>query len=93
MSTEATNPVDRGTDLIAVLKEVVSKSGLSLNKIAKESGLSQSQLHRFVSGERTLSLASAAKLFDYFGLRVVVPEASADRYPIPTSASKKPKKK
>ncbi|AWM39361.1 helix-turn-helix domain-containing protein [Gemmata obscuriglobus] len=99
MSTELdTNPVDGGTDLIAVLKDVVKQSGLSLNKIATESGLNQSQLHRFVTGERTLSLVSAAKLFAYFKLEIVVPtpltpeSATSQTPPQLASPAKKPKK-
>ncbi|VTR97019.1 xre family transcriptional regulator : : HTH_3 [Gemmata massiliana] len=75
MSNKQTNTLaEEGGDLIAILKDAVTQSGLSLNTIAKESGLSQSQLSRFVSGERTISLESAAKLFEYFGLRVVKPK-------------------
>jgi transcriptional regulator with XRE-family HTH domain len=85
--------------LIAVLKAAVKQSGLSLNTIAKESGLSQSQLSRFVSNERTLSLESAAKLFSYFKLRVVdaegkevVEQKPAPKKPAPKKpAPKKPK--
>lgn len=77
--------------MIAVLKSAVKQSGLSLNTIAKESGLSQSQLSRFVNNERTLTLESAAKLFTYLKLRVV--DAEGQEVPEEKSAPKKPKGK
>lgn len=93
MSTQNdTNPTDGGSDLIAVIKAAVQQSGLSLNTIAKESGLSQSQLSRFVNNERTLTLESAAKLFTYLKLRVV--DAEGNELPEGKPApKKKPKKK
>ncbi len=60
-----------GRDLIAVLKEAVAGCGLSLNQLAKECGVSQPQLSRFMSGDRMLSLPSAAKLFEFFNLEVI----------------------
>jgi transcriptional regulator with XRE-family HTH domain len=54
--------------LIAVLRRAVNESGLSVNRIATESGISQSSLSRFMAGDRMLSLESASKLFDYLGL-------------------------
>ena len=78
------------TGLIAVLQNAVKDSGLSLNQVAKDSGVSQGQLSRFVRGERMLSLVSAAKLFDYFGLTVV--HSAEEPEPDPPPA-KKPKKR
>jgi transcriptional regulator with XRE-family HTH domain len=57
-----------GLTLIAVLKEAVGESGLSLNELSRRSGVDQSQLSRFMRGERYLSLEAASKLFDALGL-------------------------
>jgi transcriptional regulator with XRE-family HTH domain len=59
------------TDLIAILKCAVEESGLSMYELARKSGVSQSQLSRFMRGERALSLESASKLFEPLGLKVV----------------------
>jgi transcriptional regulator with XRE-family HTH domain len=61
-------------DLIAVLKKAVADAvkdrGLSLNKIAKDAGVSQSSLSRFMVGGRGLSLAAATKLLTFLNLQV-----------------------
>lgn len=59
--------------LIAELKEAIRDSGLSLNEIARQTGVSDPQLSRFMRGERSLTLGSAAKLFDFFELKVQRP--------------------
>ena len=56
--------------LIDELQQVIKESGLSLNSIGKQAGVSQAQLSRFVRGERTLTLPVAAKLCVFFGLRL-----------------------
>ncbi len=57
--------------LIAVIKQAVSKSGLSLSELARKSGVDQAAISRFMLGQRTLTLKSAAKLFDVLNLEVV----------------------
>jgi transcriptional regulator with XRE-family HTH domain len=59
--------------LIAVLKEAIAESGLTLSELAKRSKVSQPQLSRFMLNQRTLTLRSAAKLFDTLGLEVSKP--------------------
>ena len=59
-----------GGDLVAAIKLAIAGCGLSLTKLAAESGVSRSQLSRFMKGERTLTLESAAKLFTYFGMAI-----------------------
>jgi transcriptional regulator with XRE-family HTH domain len=69
--------------LIAVLKDAIRESGLSLTELAKQGGVSQAQLSRFMLGQRTLTLRSAAKVFDVLKLEVVkgtaAPRASRHR--------------
>jgi transcriptional regulator with XRE-family HTH domain len=57
--------------LIAILKESIRESGLSITELARRSNVSQAQLSRFLLGQRTLTLRSAAKLFDVLHLEVV----------------------
>ena len=44
------------------LKKAIKESGMSRYRIAKESGLTESQLSYFVNNQRTLTLPAAAKL-------------------------------
>lgn len=46
---------------------------MSLNQLAKATGVYQAQLSRFMRAERTLTLKAAAKLCDYLGLSLVGP--------------------
>jgi transcriptional regulator with XRE-family HTH domain len=50
------------------LRTEIRCSGKTIYQIAKESGVSQSQLSRFAAGKQGLNLDTAQKLFDYFGL-------------------------
>lgn len=56
--------------LVAAMQE----SGLTSYRIGKDTGLHPTQLDRFVSGERDLSLTSADKLCRYFGMRLTRPK-------------------
>jgi len=47
------------------------KSEMSRYRIAKESGLTESQLSYFVNGKRSLTLPAAAKLAKALGLELV----------------------
>jgi transcriptional regulator with XRE-family HTH domain len=69
--------------LVAVLKRAVENSGVSLSELARRSGVSHSQISRFVRGERLLALDAASKLFDALGLQIVEPEE-------PPAPAKKP---
>lgn len=57
------------------LRRAVSESHLSRYRIAKETGLSQSLLSRFVSGDRGLSLDAIDKLGTLLGFRLVLHRA------------------
>jgi transcriptional regulator with XRE-family HTH domain len=76
--------------LIAVIKEAVNNSGMSLTKLAEVCGVSQPQLSRFMAGQRTLTLNSAAKLFETLGLEVVKGKAGPRAGRLP-GASEQPR--
>lgn len=66
------NPRGEASGLAAILRDTARGSGLSVYQIAKESGVDQSTLNKFLNGERdNLRLDVADRLFKYFGLRVV----------------------
>lgn len=58
------------------LRHAIEDSGLSRYRIAKESGLSQSLLSRFMSGDRGLSLEAIDKLGTLLGFRLVLDRIS-----------------
>lgn len=67
-----TNKRGEASGLAAILRDVAERSGLSVYQIAKESGVDQSTLNKFINGDRdNLRLDVADRLFKYFGLRVV----------------------
>lgn len=58
-------------DLVEVIKAAIKKSGLSLNELSRQAGVAVPQISRFVSGERGLTVAVAAKLCEALHLRLV----------------------
>ncbi len=58
-------------DIEKRLKQALIESKVSRYRIAKESGLTESQLSYFVNGKRTLTLPAAAKLAKVLGLELV----------------------
>lgn len=57
--------------LAAILRDAAERSGLSVYQIAKESGVDQSTLNKFLNGDRdNMRLDVADRLFKFFGLRV-----------------------
>ena len=58
-------------DIEKQLKQAVLKSNMSRYRIARESGLTESQLSYFVNDQRTLTLPAAAKLAKTLGLELV----------------------
>ncbi len=56
--------------LAAILRDAARRSRLSVYQIAKESGVDQSTLNKFMNGDRNnLRLDVADRLFKFFGLR------------------------
>lgn len=50
------------SDIHAQLRQAAEASGLSINELARQSGVNLSAVSRFMSGQRDLRLQSAAKL-------------------------------
>ena len=60
-----------GLSLADHVRRAASRSGLSVNQIARESDVDQSTLNKFLNGTRdNLRLDVADRLFCYFGLSV-----------------------
>jgi len=57
-------------NVIDELLKAISNSGLTEYRVAKDSGVPQPVLNRFLRGERGISLATAAKLCAYLGLHL-----------------------
>ncbi len=57
--------------LADTLKKAIADSGLSLPELARQCGVAQPVLYRFVQGTRDPALATVERLADYFGLRLV----------------------
>lgn len=57
--------------LSQTLKEAVRDSKKTIYQIAQEAGVSQIVISRFLSGERDIRVATADKLADALGLRLV----------------------
>jgi plasmid maintenance system antidote protein VapI len=55
------------------LRQAIADSGLTLYRVAKGSGVAYQVLHRFARGERDLTLETATRLADYFGMRLTRP--------------------
>lgn len=53
------------------VRTAIKNSGLSINRLAKNSGVSQPVLCRFVNCERGITLATASKLAETLGLELV----------------------
>jgi len=56
--------------LSETLKQAVKATGLSLYRVGLDSGVPDEVLGRWLKGERGITLASADKLADYFGLEL-----------------------
>ena len=57
--------------LAVELQQAILRSGLSLNQLGKQTGVSQAQLSRFVRGDRTLTLPAVDKICRFFGLKLM----------------------
>ena len=54
------------------IREAIQTSGKSRYRIWKETGITQAQLSRLLSGERGLSIEALEKLAEYLGLEVTL---------------------
>jgi antitoxin component HigA of HigAB toxin-antitoxin module len=60
-------------DVAEQLRRAVAGCGRSLNQLARETGVHQAQLSRFLRKERSLTLTAAAKLCAHLGLYLAGP--------------------
>jgi hypothetical protein len=67
-----TRPDEKDLSLADHIRQAARESGLSVYRLAKESGVDQSLLNKFLTGSRpNLRLDMADRLFRVLGLRVV----------------------
>jgi plasmid maintenance system antidote protein VapI len=58
-----------------MIREACRKSSESLYALAKESGVDQGQLRRFVAGEQSIGIATAEKIGRVLGMELKAPKA------------------
>ena len=58
------------TDIEAQLRDAILRSGMSRYEIARQAGVTESQLSLFFNGQRSLTLTSAAKVARVLGLEL-----------------------
>jgi transcriptional regulator with XRE-family HTH domain len=63
------------------IREAVEKSGLTRYRIAKELGLAESTMSRFMNGKRGLSLDNIDRLAELLGLEIVVKSKTSTTNP------------
>ena len=84
-------------NLVNEIREAIRDSGQSLYQISHSSGVTASQLSRFMRGERTLTLPAAAKICETLRLRLVGdPAPDVQEGPPPSerpSGEKKPRRR
>ena len=56
--------------IVAQLKSAVKESGMTHYRIAKDAGIRQNMLDRFMTGERDLRFETAAKIAEALGLQL-----------------------
>jgi predicted transcriptional regulator len=66
MAKKRTKP----TTITDQLKAAIADAGLSTYALAKETGIAQPILHRFIAGDRDLKLATVDRLASYLKLQL-----------------------
>lgn len=85
--------------LTNVLRAAIEGSGLTRYRIAKETGIPEGNLGRFLRGEMSIRLDKADRLAAYLGLRLtpdpdaVPPEPTPENLARPTLAKRKTRAK
>lgn len=54
----------------SMVRDAIRRDARSLSRIARDAGVSQSQVSRFFAGERTLSLETASRLMGTLGIEM-----------------------
>ena len=57
-------------DLPRQLREAFAESGISRFELARRAGISYAIIHRFIGGDRGITLETASKLADVLGLEL-----------------------
>jgi plasmid maintenance system antidote protein VapI len=52
------------------LRKAIADSGETVAAVSRGAGIAQPVLHRFIHGERDLTLRTADRLMEYFGLEI-----------------------
>ena len=63
---------DGMAEILEQIRRMIEASGKTRYRIAKESGIAQSQLSRLMSGERGLSVETLQTLANYLQLEIVI---------------------
>jgi plasmid maintenance system antidote protein VapI len=72
---------EKSANLEEQLCAALLETGLSMNEIARRSGVSQAILSRFIRGQRSLTLPIASKLCSMLGLRLCAEKKPAEVKP------------
>lgn len=59
-------------ELLNNMRKAIEASGQSRYRISKETGIAESVLSRFISGETALTVETVERLAEYLGLEIVV---------------------
>jgi len=59
-------------ELLNMMRKAMETSGQSRYRISKETGIAESVLSRFMSGETALTVETVERLADYLGLEIVL---------------------
>ncbi len=65
--------MSRRQTLADQLRSAIKSSGLSVYRIALDTGVSQPVISRFVNGNRTITVETANALAAYFDMRLTAP--------------------
>ena len=71
-----------------VLRAAIEKSGLTRYRIAKETGIPESNLRRLVQGEMSVRLENADRLAAYLGLRLTPDPDAVPPTPTPENLAR-----
>jgi transcriptional regulator with XRE-family HTH domain len=74
--------------ITAVLKTAIERSGLTCYRIAKNTGIDEANLGRFIRGEISVRLDKADRLAAYLGLRLVPDPDATPPEPTPENLAR-----
>lgn len=74
--------------LTDVLKAAIKQSGLTCYRIAKDTGIDEANLGRFIRGEMSVRLDKADVLAEYLGLRLVPNPTAKPLQPTPDNLAR-----